>query len=74
MCRYFNYTIRQFECMLHDLLLLLFLLPMIPLYTSYLSGFTVGKLVLTNNCFNAVRVVIRYFICFLPILWLFSSN
>ena len=41
----FNYTIRQFDCMLHDFLLLLFLLPMIllPLYSS---GFTAGKLVI----------------------------
>ena len=50
--------------MLHDLLLLLFLLPMIPL-PLYSSGFTGGKLVITNNRFNAEMVVIRYFICFL---------
>ena len=59
--------------MLHDLLLLLFLLPMIPL-PLYSSGFTEGKLVINNNWFNAEMVVIRYFICVLPILWLFSSN
>ena len=60
--------------MLHDLLLLLFLLPMIPLPLIYVSGFTGGKLVIINNLFNAEMVVIRYFIYFLPIFWLFSSN
>ena len=59
--------------MLYDLLLLLFLFPMIPL-PLYSSGFTGGKLVVTNNLFNAEMVVIRYFICFLPILFLFSSS
>ena len=58
--------------MLYDLLLLLFLFPMIPL-PLYSSGFTGGNLVITNNCFNAEMVVIRYFVCFLPILCLFSS-
>ena len=53
--------------MLYDLLLLLFLLPMIPLHL-YSSGFTGGKLVISNNFFKAEMVVIRYFICFLPIL------
>ena len=59
--------------MLHYILLLLFLLPMIAL-PLYSSGFTAGKLVITNNLFNAEMVVIRYFICLLSILFLFSSN
>ena len=33
----FNYTIRRFDCMLHDLLLLLCLLPMIPLPLIHLD-------------------------------------
>ena len=48
--------------MLHDLLILLFLLPMIPL-PLYSSGFTGGNLTITNNLFNASFVVIRH--CFL---------
>ena len=35
---------------------------MIPL-PVYSSGFTEGKLTITNNLFNAEIVVIRYFIC-----------
>ena len=49
--------------MLYDLFLLLFLLSMIPL-PLYSSGFTGGKLVITNNWFNTEMVVIRKFICF----------